>query len=254
MSTAIDVPYCGRAPLPSDWLAQWNVDVFLLVPMAALLGLHVAALARAGEWPGKGRWLAAVWFMLAVLFVSPLCALSSALFSVRVVHHVVLVALVAPAIVMSLPDRWREFPLHKGAGFLFVLNVAIIWLWHAPAPYAAAMSSDLLFWAMQLSLLMTAVALWLAVLSPAARFGSALTVLLGMVIQMGLLGALITFARVPLYTPHFGTPEPFGLTTLADQQLAGLIMWIPATLPYLVTALLLIARGLAGATALRRIS
>ncbi len=62
---------------------------------------------------------------------------------------------------------------------------------------------------------------------------------------MGLLGAVITFARVPLYPPHFATTDPFGLSALADQQLAGLIMWVPATIPYLAAALLLIGRGLA---------
>lgn len=137
---------------------------------------------------------------------------------------------------------------------MFAFHAGILWLWHAPVPYAAAMSDDLLFWAMQLSLLISAVVVWLAVLSPAASFGAALTLMLGMVVQMGLLGALITFAKVPLYQPHFSTTEPFGLSTLADQQLAGLIMWVPATIPYLVAALLLVGRALTGAATAGRSS
>ena len=243
-------PYCGPAPLPADWLGQWNLDPVLLIAMAACAGLHVTMLRNAGEWRGKRSRVAALWLLLAVLFVSPLCALSSALFSVRVAHHVILVAVAAPLLVLSLPERWRAPAFSAGAlGLIIGLHVAVVWLWHAPAPYAAAMTSDLVFWTMQLSLAVTAVALWLAVLSPAAPFGHALTLLLTSVIQMGLLGAVITFARVPLYFPHFGTTDPFGLSALSDQQLAGLIMWVPATLPYLGAALLLIGRSLANAPA-----
>jgi len=252
MSAPIDFPYCGQAPVPSEWLGQWNLDPTLLVAMAALSALHVAVLIRTNELPSRKYWVAAVWIMLVGLFISPLCALSSALYSVRVAHHVVLIALVAPALVMSLPSAWRSAASYKAGGVILIVNIAIVWLWHAPAPYAAAMSSDMLFWVMQLGLLLSALALWHAVLAPAAPFGGSLTLLLGMVLQMGLLGALITFARSPLYAPHFGTTEPFGLDTMADQQLAGLIMWVPATLPYLAAALLLIGRGLAGAATARR--
>ena len=238
-------PYCGPAPLPGDLLGQWNLDPVLLAAMVALAAVSVMCLSRVGELRRKLGWLIGTWLMLAVLFLSPLCALSSALFSVRVAHHVVMIALVAPVLVMSLPDRWRTPVFSPGAlGVVFALQVGILWFWHVPVPYVAAMSDDLLFWTMQLSLMVSAVALWLTVLSPAAPFGSALTLLLGMVIQMGLLGAMITFAKVPLYQPHFSTTEPFGLSTLVDQQLAGLIMWVPSTIPYLVAALLLVGRGL----------
>ncbi len=248
-------PYCGPAPLPGDVLGQWNLDPVLLVSMAALAALHVMSLARSGDLRRKRGWLIGFWLVLAALFISPLCTLSSALFSVRVAHHVVLIAVAAPILVLSLPDRWRTWTLSRGMlGGVFILHLGIVWLWHAPAPYAAAMSSHLIFWTMQLSLIISAIALWLAVLSPAAPFGHALTLLLGSIIQMGLLGAVITFARVPLYLPHFATTEPFGLSALSDQQLAGLIMWVPATLPYLVAALLLIGRGLARAPVAGRAS
>ena len=64
---------------------------------------------------------------------------------------------------------------------------------------------------------------------------------------MGLLGAIITFARTPIYSPHFATTEPWGLSALSDQQLAGLIMWVPATIPYLLGALVYIAAQLSPA-------
>jgi putative membrane protein len=247
--TAAWQPYCGVAPLPSEWLSRWNWDPILLSAMAALALGHAMVLWRSGEFRSRGWWYASLWLIAFTLFVSPLCALSSALFSVRVVHHVLLIAVAAPLAVLSLPRRWRSVAAQSAGvlGVVFALHVAIVWVWHLPAPYASALSSDPVFWIMQLSLLGSAIALWRLILSPAGPAGAALSLTLGTVMQMGLLGAMITFARSPLYVPHFATTEPFGLSPLADQQLAGLIMWVPATLPYLAVALILIGRSLARA-------
>jgi putative membrane protein len=242
------VPYCGAAPLPRDWIGHWNLDPGLLLVMSLVAGLHLSGLLRAGEFRRKRWYFIGGWVTLGALFVSPLCALSSALFSVRVVHHVALIALIAPLFVLSLPERWRVAALPAGMlGIVFVLHTVIVWFWHAPPAYASALSSDLLFWAMQITLAGSALLLWSGVLAASAPLGASLAVLLGSVIQMGLLGALITFAPAPLYAPHFQTTEPFGLSALADQQLAGLIMWVPAVLPYLAVALTLLSRRLAHA-------
>lgn len=254
--TAAWVPYCGAAPLPAEWLTRWNWDPVLLTLMATLALGHSLLLVRAGEFRSRAWWYASVWVIAFTLFVSPLCALSSALFSVRVVHHVLLIAVLAPLAVLSLPARWRRAAAQSAGvlGAVFALHVAVVWLWHFPVPYASAMSSHLMFWTMQLSLLMSAIALWRVILSPTGSPGIALAMTLGTVMQMGLLGAMITFARNPLYVPHFASTESFGLSPLADQQLAGLIMWVPATLPYLAVALGLIARSLSRAANADRIA
>ena len=244
--TAAWEPYCGAAPLPSELLVRWNWDPVLLAAMAALAVLHAGLLVSREEFRSRRWGYASFWLIAFALFVSPLCALSSALFSVRVVHHVLLIAVAAPVAVLSLPLRWRQtMAMSAGVlGAVFALHVAIVWVWHLPAPYASAMSSYLVFWIMQLSLFGSAIALWRLILSPAGPAGAALWLTLGTVMQMGLLGAMITFARSPLYIPHFASTEPFGLSPLADQQLGGLIMWVPATLPYLAVALMLIGRSL----------
>lgn len=110
-----------------------------------------------------------------------------------------------------------------------------------PELYAAAIAAAFPYWLMQASLLGTAFLLWRRILAAAEGVGAALLALLATVIQMGMLGALLTFAREPLYAPHFATTLPYGLTPLEDQQLAGLVMWVPAALPYLAAALLLLA-------------
>lgn len=241
----MDVPYCGLAPIPAELIWRWNLDPALMLSLASLAMLHAWVLRRAGEWNRKAMWFGVAWCLLAALFLSPLCALTSALFSARVGHHVVLVAAVAPLLVLALPDVMRAMRLSAAtlAGLGLVHGV-VLWFWHAPAPYSWAIASHGIFWLMELTLLGSALALWLAVLSPRAAFGAAVVALLATVIQTGLLGAVITFARAPLYVPHFATTEPWGLTALADQQLAGLIMWVPSVIPYLAVALALLGRQL----------
>jgi putative membrane protein len=86
---------------------------------------------------------------------------------------------------------------------------------------------------MQVSLLGSAWLLWRAILASATQPSAALLALVGTVGQMGLLAAVIVFASRPLYAVHFTSTVAWGMSPLADQQLAGLLMWAPAMLPYL---------------------
>lgn len=230
-------PYCGAAPVPGEWLDRWNLDPLLLVLLVAA-GL---LLWRGADTTSRRRLVAAASALALLLFVSPFCALSSALFSARVTHHVLLAAVLAPLLVHGLPDRWVCWP---GSLALWTgMQALAFWLWHAPALYADALSSDLIYWIMQLSITATAAGFWAAVRRSSGL--SAIAALLVSTVQMGLLGALITFAGAPLYSPHFFTTEPWGLSPLQDQQLAGLIMWAPSAGFYLAAALYLAHRWFA---------
>jgi putative membrane protein len=230
------IPYCGAAPLPGDMLTRWNFDPLLIL----LLVLTTFAWLRRAERSRAERrlFLGAVAF-LAVLFISPFCALTSALFSARAVHHLVLTAMVAPILAAALPTR----PVPGGVGLWAGIHAATFWLWHAPPAYEAALSNHGLYWLMQSSLLLTALALWRAVRS--APLPAAIAGLLGTMVQMGLLGALLTFAGASLYAPHALGPLGWGLTPLEDQQLAGLLMWAPGAGLYLAAALLMASRWFA---------
>lgn len=219
------IPYCGVAPLPGDWLARWNGDPVLLLCFGAAA---LWAWRRAGTTPPFWWGFA----LIALLFVSPLCALSSALFSVRVVHHVLLTAVAAPLIARGI--NLASVASRGGAAWAAV-HILSFWFWHAPQPYAAALSSDGLYWLMQAMLFGSALGFWAALRRAPAPL--AIGLLLAMMVQMGLLGALITFAGTPLYAPHYTTTQPWGLTPIEDQQLAGLIMWVPAAGLYLAAAL-----------------
>ncbi|WP_185984984.1 cytochrome c oxidase assembly protein [Aureimonas mangrovi] len=239
------LPFCGAAPLPSELWTRWTLDPVLLGLLAFLPAGYHLALRQA---PASGRtgrerlffWLG--WATLVVAFVSPLCALSAALFSARVAHHVLLVAVAAPFFALANP--WRETRPLPWPGLWLLVHAVALWFWHAPVPYDAALRSDTLYWLMQGSLLLTALGFWSSILSTREAAVTAPLMLLAAMMQMGLLGALITFAPRPLYVAHFLSPEPFGLTALSDQQLAGLIMWAPGALPYLVAALAVAAAAL----------
>ena len=230
------VPYCGSAPAPWELLLRWNFDPAVLTGLGLAAGLAVILPRSVGV---RRPVLAAAVSVLAVAFVSPLCALSSALFSARVAHHALLVAAAAPLLALALPHAPAR-PL--GLWSAGLLHAALFWFWHAPPAYAAALSQDALYWTMQLSLLGPAVLFWRAVREapPLAASGA----LLGFMMQMGLLGALITFAPRPLYAPHLFTTEVWGLSALQDQQLGGLIMWAPMAGLYLLAALALVSRTL----------
>ncbi|WP_323766817.1 cytochrome c oxidase assembly protein [Marinovum sp.] len=217
--------YCGAAPLPAQALLVWNLDPLLL----AVLALAALIVRRSPQG------LAGV-AVLAVAFVSPICAVSVALFSARVVHHVLLVAVAAPLLAAALPRR----AAHPGLAFL--VSTAVLWGWHQPAAYDAALGDIAVYWLMQTTLLASAIWFWRAVLSAAVGIEAVLWALAGLM-QMGALGALLTFAPAPLYAAHALAPLDWGLTPLADQQLGGLIMWVPAMLPYLAMIALLARRS-----------
>lgn len=234
---AIWIPYCGAAPVPSAWLSRWNLDQVLLAGLALAL-LHTLR-SPAVLQPERSLRLAAI-AVFALLFVSPFCALSSALFTARVVHHVLLAVLLAPLLSESFALHDRRIP-----GSLAVwtaIQALAFWFWHAPPVYAAALSNDAVFWGMQVSITGTAAA-WFAQLrrSPA---GAATVSLLATMVQMGVLGALLVFAGRAFYAPHFLTTGAWGLSPLEDQQIAGLIMWAPASAIYLLAAVVTLYRSL----------
>ncbi len=223
------IPYCGAAPLPGELITRWNFDP----PLIAALMLAILARHRllAADTARERRCFLAGIALISLLFVSPFCALTSALFSARAVHHLALTAVAAPL----LAAAWPSGPVRGGVGLWAAVHAVTFWLWHAPPAYEAALSNDAAYWLMQASLLLAALALWRAV--RAASLPAAIAALLATMVQMGLLGALLTLADTALYAPHALAPLAWGLTPLADQQLAGLIMWAPGAALYLAAAL-----------------
>ena len=229
------IPYCGPAPAVDEWMARWNADPVLLVMLAA------AALFWS-RWPGRGNSRAASGALAITLFlfVSPFCALGSALFTVRIIHDTILAVALGPLIMAALGLHRRS--IAGSLGVWTAIHIIIFWAWHAPSFYGAAMSSNSMFWAMQISITASA-ALWWAKLLQAPASGATAALLAAMV-ATGALGALLTFAGTAFYAPHWLTTQAWGLSPLEDQQIAGIIMWAPASAFYLLAAVTLLYRSL----------
>lgn len=224
------IPYCGPVPVPGAIWSSWNLDPPLLAGLGVLL---VWALRQDRRGAAMLGWLA-----LAAAFVSPLCALTTALFSARAVHHLILLEVAAPALALVRPLR--------GGMPALAAVTAVLVLWHLPPVYALAWEHAAVYWALQAALLLPGWALWSAILSPRHDASGLLmqAVLPGaLAAVMGLIGAVLTFAPVPLYPEHHAGPLAWGLGPLADQQLAGLVMWVPGMVPLAALAALAARRG-----------
>jgi len=244
-----------------------GLTVAMLTGAAALYTLGIARLwRRAGPGRGVPVWragcFAAGMLVLVAGLLSPLHDISDRLFSAHMVQHVLLMAVGAPllalgagpgAIAWGLPRRWpRGFglatrivgrPLTR-IDTATVLHALALWLWHAPAAYAAALSSDAMHWLQHASLLGTALLFWQAVLGRSGRANpaGAIAGLFLTALHTGLLGVLLTLARAPLYPGQSSAAHDLGLSVLEDQQLAGLVMWVPGGLIYAIAALALAAQ------------
>ena len=225
------VPFCGMPPGPEEILTRWTLDPLLLAGLAfALGGVLFCANGTARTRSMMG------WALVVVLFVSPLCALSMALFSARVGQHLLLTLVAAPL----LAQMWRSYvPPTVVSAIAFA---ALFWLWHAPVPYAWTLQSDLAYWAMHLSLLGTAISLWAGLQQRVSTrpFESAL-VIGATAAQMTMLSVLLIFAPEPWHGWHDTAALSWGLSGMADQTLAGAVMWVAGGL-LMFGAILLLSR------------
>ncbi|RZU75322.1 cytochrome c oxidase assembly factor CtaG [Micromonospora kangleipakensis] len=158
-------------------------------------------------------------------------------------------SLAAPVPLRRLLARWRVAPavrrLRRSTTYALLAGggqTVVLWFWHLPGPYAAAVDRPAVHAAEHLSLLATAWLFWVPVLGPPRhRAPAPVTVLLlvGAMLPASALGAVLTFAPAPVYPDRMLGADP-----LADQQLAGLLMWAPMDLVVLVVALSVFLRWL----------
>ncbi|HEY8578514.1 MAG TPA: cytochrome c oxidase assembly protein [Beijerinckiaceae bacterium] len=255
----------------SELGTTWTWDPWVLAPMAAALALYAAGLAalwrRAGVGRGVPVWrvgcFAVGWLSLAASLISPLHWLGERLFAAHMVEHEALMAIAAPALALARPGAALAWAAPRGArgwiapflrrwrlravwAFLTrpfvatVLHGAALWLWHAPALFEAALASPRLHWLQHVSFFATGLLFWWSLLRGPTRergYGAAVFYLFATSLHTGFLGVLLSHAQRPLYPLQTNAAPEWGLTPLEDQQLAGLIMWVPGGLVYAVAAL-----------------
>lgn len=271
--------HAGLPPAPHDVWAAWNLDPLLLVGVALLAVLyHRGSGARsspvgAHSW-GRKAMSAGALVALGVALVSPLDAMAGALASAHMVQHVLLLLVAAPLLALGAPFgvlvagsppavrraslRWRrrlglthaKLRLLREPVTLWVFHTGTIWFWHAAGPYEAALEHHGVHVVEHASFLVTAVLFWHAVIGARARRaaeGIGILLVFAMALQGVFLSLLLTFAPSPWYSSYEATTSPWGLTPLGDQQLAGVIMWIPAGLVYLGAGIALLVAWLRAA-------
>lgn len=261
----------GQPPAPHDLSTAWNWEPLLLAGLAITAAFYARGVVflrrRSGSGgSASGRKVAAFALgMLAVFvaLVSPLDALAGALFSAHMGQHILLMQVAAPLLVLGIspailawgaPRAWRRPLLSGGHSLAWVhtswkalshplvawaLHTLALWIWHTPRLYEAALVDERLHVLEHLSFLGSGLLYWWTVFQPKGldrELGVRLLSVFTMAMQSGLLGALLTFAPLPWYAGQSAGAAAWGLTALEDQQLAGVLMWAPGGLVYLISA------------------
>ena len=260
----------------------WTFEPWVVIPMAISTLLYAAGVSRMWRHAGIGRGIrfaqcvafAAAQLVLVGALISPLDALGSHLFSAHMMQHEMLMLIAAPLFVVSKPlAAWSwAFPrsarsglpelTHRGAVkapwqaithplSAWLLHAFALWIWHLPALFALALANEGWHALQHASFLSTALLFWWSAIGVdlrGARRGIALASLFTTMLHTGALGALLTFGPRPWYPAYASTTAAFGLDPLEDQQLGGLVMWVPGGLAYVVAALAIVGRYLGGAS------
>jgi putative membrane protein len=263
----------GKPHTFHDLWYTWGRDPFIIAGLALTAWAYWRGLRRVWRESVRGRgqrkWDAWAfgfgWLALFVALVSPLHPWGEVLFSAHMTQHEVLMLVAAPLLVLSrpivpflwaLPSGWRQKVggIGKQSGVkkiwrtltnplvAWAVHAVALWVWHVPALFQATLTSDLVHMIQHLSFLGSALLFWWALIHGRRGlmgYGAAVLYMFTTSVHSGVLGALITFAHSAWYPAYTTSTASWGLTPLEDQQLGGLLMWVPAGLVYIVAGLAL---------------
>lgn len=261
-----------RVPLaPHDLPAAWNLELLLVLALA--IPLVVYGRSVRGWWTEHGRGavitprqvaaFGGAVGCLVLALVSPLDALSGALFSAHMVQHLLLTLGAAPLLLLGrahvavaavLPLSQRRRWSRRGARALrwagpralvaaVLVHVIIVLAWHVPTLYDLAVDAPWIHAMEHATLLVSAVVFWGAVGATGRRPVPAAGIAIFVAsFTFVLLAALLTSAQEPWYAAHVGSAAAFGLTPVQDQHLAAAIMWVPGGIVYLAAGAAAIVR------------
>jgi cytochrome c oxidase assembly factor CtaG len=268
-------PFAAAAPRIA---LPWSFEPWVIACLGLSAGLYAVGFVRLRRRAGARRGLslaaaaafAAGWLAIVAALVSPLEALGGMLFSAHMVQHELLMTVAAPLLVLGRPLAvwvWAFPPVSRTAlgGFFhragwrgpwlvvtaplsaWILHALALWLWHVPAWFEAALADERLHTLQHVCFLGSALLFWWSVVGIVARRhrGIALLSLFTTMVHTGALGALLTLSAVVWYPVYRASAPLWGLTVLEDQQLGGIVMWVPTGFVYLACGLWLAQRWLA---------
>jgi putative membrane protein len=260
--------------VPQPWselLLHWTLDPLVLTGLSLTALVYMAGTRRlwqhAGRYHGVGRpqvaCFAAGWFTVVLALLSPLDWLSDFLFSAHMTQHELLMLVAAPLWVAGRPlvpalwllsgrqrvalrDRWVGSSVARVCAALtspftaLLVHAVCVWIWHLPSWFGAALASEPVHGLQHLMFFGSAALFWWALVHGRyGRIGYGVSVLFvfATALHTSILGALFSLAQHLWYPEQSLHAEQFGLQPLSDQELAGLIMWIPSG--FILTALAL---------------
>ncbi|MBS7700026.1 MULTISPECIES: cytochrome c oxidase assembly protein [unclassified Chelatococcus] len=255
--------------------ATWAVGPAIVLPLLLVILVYGSGAMRLWRRSARGRperlrqagLFVAGWATLVFALVSPLHWLSQHLFTAHMIEHELMMAVAAPliaasapgaALMWALPRGWRSAGGHMlrvkwlGAiwrfvsrgGIATILHGVAIWIWHVPGLFEAALREGPLHYLQHASFLGTGLLFWWVVLPHRGhdqRLGASVMHLFLTSLHTTLLGVLLVLSPRLWYPANTTLSELWWLTPLEDQQLAGLVMWVPAGLVYGAAALWLAA-------------
>ncbi len=240
-----------------------------LLGLEMLTGIYALGVFRLWLHAGRGHgipvWRAAAFaaclLALIIALVSPLDTLAAESFAAHMTQHMILILIAAPLFVLSaypvalmwvLPHLWANASAHHLRHFsglwrlitqplvAWTIFTATLWLWHVPRLYDAALQNNTIHFFEHSCFFAAAALFWWVLVRSAGRkqiqYGLNVLYLFTTALQSGALGALMTFASQPWYSTYARGGAVFGLTALGDQQLAGLIMWLPGGVLFVLLA------------------
>jgi cytochrome c oxidase assembly factor CtaG len=266
-------------PIIWDWLLLWRPwpqIILLLVGLGVLYGVGWRRLRERGSRQLATRWRRNVFMaglvVLGLAMLSPIEVLQELFFSVHMVQHILIMMVGAPLLMVGdpypflawgLPARarpalkalmardapFRQLLRRFGTPWIcWALYVGSQWVWHIPAAYDAALSSEVLHIAEHMAFFVTALMVWWHVTGAAPRlqgrlgYGQRIGFLLAALASNEALGVSISFAAEPLYSHYLNLPRMWGISVLDDQTLGGALMWVPGGMMYALAAVILLAR------------
>lgn len=187
--------------------------------------------------------------LVAVAFVllPPLSRLAQQLFSVHMTQHLLLIAVAAPLLIAShfLDEMLRLPSIRKFTepAVAWVGFVGVFLFWHWPAAFRWASGYGITQLLENLSILAAALLFWqVALHTKIISYGARALFVMAAAVATDLPGVVMLFAPQPICAMPAENAALWGLTPLQDQQIAGLLMWVPANLVFFAIATWLFAR------------
>jgi putative membrane protein len=252
-------------------LSQRAFDPLIAASLGVFAALYAAGLVRMWRSAGRGRGIrgweafcfALGWISLTAALQSPMAVLAELLFSVHMTQHEILMLVAAPLLVLGRPLTAILWALpagrRRGASLwtrrrawsavwravtgpltVFLLHGAALWIWHLPSLYEAALGNPWIHAFQHLCFLLTSALFWWALLHGRygrAGYGIGVFYVFATAIHTGALGALLTFAPRVFYPVYAVRAKHLHVNALEDQQLGGLLMWVPFGVVLVVTGL-----------------